>query len=85
MINQFYYYKGIINYHRTDDLRPGSLPNGTEVLLQVLWMADEDERFAGQWIFQPSSGTGWLPQCDLIIESEITREEYNKSFQKRDQ
>ena len=77
MVEQYKYYKGKIKYHRTDDLRPESLPNGSEVHLQAMWIADDDERYAGDVIFQPAEEHHWLPERDLEILFEITFDEYN--------
>lgn len=76
MAEQYKYYKGRIKYHRTDDLRPESLPNGSEVHLQAMWIAEDDERFAGDMIFQPAEEHHWLPERDLEILNEITFDEY---------
>ena len=70
------YYKGKINYHRTDDLKSESLPNGTEVHLQASFICDEDQKFAGQIAFSLAESNKWLPECVLIITEQITFEEY---------
>ena len=78
MIEKYKYYKGIINYHKCDDLKSEALPNGSIVHLKYMWTASEDEQFSGDIIFQPAEGIYWIPQRDLQILHEITSEEYNK-------
>ena len=80
MAEQHKYYKGKIKYHRTDDLRQGSLPYGSVVHLKALWIAADDERFAGDMIFQPAEEHHWLPERDLEILSEITYDEYYREL-----
>jgi hypothetical protein len=48
------------------------------VYLQTIWIADYDEKFPGQMIFQSTEGIYRIPEWDLIITEEITREDYNK-------
>lgn len=62
----------------TCNLNPNKLLKGIEEHLQVIWIVDYDEKFAGQMIFQPTEGVYWIPECDLIITVEITFKEINK-------
>lgn len=73
---QFKYYRAKIKYHRTDDLRPDALPDGSEVYVCCLWIADENERYAGEYIFSVAGSEWKLPGRDLILEKEVRREEY---------
>lgn len=66
-IIQFAKYRVRIQYHRTDDLQPGALPNGTELIARAMWRADDGEKFAGDWIFEPDGKGLWLPERDLEI------------------
>lgn len=75
-ITQYKTYKATIDYHRTDDLKPESLKNGSEILIEALWIADKEENYAGDWIFMPAIAPHWLPERDLKILQEIDREEY---------
>ena len=76
---QFCYYKGKINYHRTDDLNPDALPNGSVVHLQYSWIGDDDSPFGGQKIYVVAENGHWLPECDLIITERVTYEDYLKA------
>jgi len=46
----------------TCNLNPNTLLKGIEVHLQVIWIVDYDEKFAGQTIFQPKEGVYWIPE-----------------------
>lgn len=70
-IQQFKKYKARIKYHRTDDLQPDALPDGMELIVWAMWMADDGEKFAGEWIFEPEDRGLWLPECDLEIMGEV--------------
>jgi len=60
-------YKVRINYLRTDDLGPDAAPNGSVTIAQALWIAEDRERFAGDVIFQPANGVGWIPQREIEV------------------
>lgn len=66
-IRQFKTYRARIRYHRTDDLKPDALPDGIAVTVRAMWQQGDDEKFPGQWIFEPLWGGYWLPECDLEI------------------
>lgn len=66
-IEQYKKYSARIRYHRTDDMQPDALPNGTELIVRALWIADPDEKFAWDWIFEPIDRGYWLPERDLQI------------------
>ena len=66
-IEQFKIYRARIRYHRMDDLKPDALPDGICLTVRAMWMADDDEKFAGQWIFEPVERGYWLPECDLEL------------------
>lgn len=70
-IQQFKKYKARIKYHRTDDLQPDALPDGLELIVRAMWMAEPDEKFAGEWIFEPVERGYWLPERDLEIMHEV--------------
>ena len=70
-------YKGIVKYHRIDDLQEGSPKNGSIVHLDAMWIADSDERFAGDVILRPAESCYWLPERDVDITEEISRAEYD--------
>lgn len=63
-------YRARIRYHRTDDLQPDALPDGTELIVWAMWIADDDENFAGEWIFEPVERGYWLPERDLEFLTE---------------
>ena len=67
------YYTARIKYHRTDDLKPDTLPDGNDVHVQALWIDDE-----GEVIFSVAESYYNLPQKDLIDFKSSTREEYLK-------
>lgn len=74
-------YKARIQYHRTDDLRPETLarlPEGTLVDVLALWVADDGEKFAGDMIFSTDADPYWIPERDLILIEEITRQGNHK-------
>lgn len=73
---QFKYYSARIKYHRTDDLRDGVLPDNTHVLVQALWIADNDEMFKNQMIFSIATSSYIFPHSDLLLLSEIRKEVY---------
>lgn len=77
-LKPYCYYKGKVNYHRTDDLKPDALPNGTEVHLQYLWVCDEDSMFDGDIAFEAAESVYWLTERDLIITEQITFDEFIK-------
>jgi hypothetical protein len=81
-IEQYKCYNAKIEYKRTDDLRPEALPNGSNVIVKALWIADENENYAGQWIMMPANGHHWLPQCDLIIKEEVPYDVYRTEEKK---
>jgi hypothetical protein len=83
MIEQFKFYKARIDYSTTHDLRENTLPNGSLTHLQSLWIADYDERFSGDMIFQPAESPFWIPERDLNILNEITKEEFYDIQSKR--
>ena len=70
-IEQYKKYVARIRYHRTDDLQPDALPDGTELLVRALWVAEPEEKFAGEWIFEPADRGLWLPERDLEIIQEV--------------
>ncbi len=70
-IEQLKYYKAKVNYHRVDDLKPDSLPNGSEIIVQALWRAGEDEKYPGDWVFS-SDGYNY-PARDLMIISNVSK------------
>lgn len=71
-IQQFKKYQARIKYHRTDDLQPDALPDGLELIVRAMWIAEPDEKFAGDWIFEPVERGYWLPERDLEIMHEIS-------------
>ena len=79
IIQQLSKYKAFVNYHRTDDLKPNTVPNHTTIYVQALWIAEEHENFSGEWLFMPLNNnlewhekyTYWLPQRDLSILSKV--------------
>jgi len=75
-IEQFKFYKAIIDYSTTHDLRENTLPNGSLTHVQSLWIAEPDERFSGDMIFQPAESPFWIPERDLKDLIEITKEEF---------
>lgn len=70
-IQQYAKYRARIRYHRTDDLQPEALPDGTELTVRAMWIADDDEKFAGEWIFEPVDRGLLLPERDLEIIEEV--------------
>jgi hypothetical protein len=66
-IEQYGYYRGFLNYQRTDNLRPGFLPIGTTVHLQALWIAENNEMYAGQMIYSSAEIPFLIPEEDLVI------------------
>lgn len=67
MIEVYKTYRARIKYHRTDDLLPDSLPDGTEITVRALFKSDENDRYPGQWTFEVDGSEYWLPECDLEI------------------
>jgi len=77
-VELYNYYNAVINYHRTDDLKPDVTPNESETIVSCVWIADENEKFAGEYIFTDAK-TGYnMPLRDLNLISESTFEEYYK-------
>jgi len=76
VIQKYGYYKAKIKYHRTDDLRPKALPDGSDVHVNAVWIAEEGERFEGDMIFSVAEDYHNLPQRDLIIGEQITHEAF---------
>ena len=70
-IQQYKKYKARIKYHRTDDLQPDALPDGMELIVRAMWIQDNGEKFAGDWIFEPEDRGLWLPERDLEIMHEV--------------
>jgi hypothetical protein len=35
-----------------------------------MWIADDDEKFSGEWIFEPVERGYWLPERDLEFLTE---------------
>jgi hypothetical protein len=75
-IEQFKYYTAIINYHKINDLKENTLPNRTKVYVRPVWKAEDDEKFAGDWIFEIAENEYWLPERDLSDFKESTYEEF---------
>ena len=61
------YYRAKIKYHRTNDLKPNSLPDNSIILIRADWIAEKGEKFEGEFIFTPAITGLWLPQRDLEI------------------
>lgn len=66
-IEQYRKYAARIKYHRSDNLKPDSAPDGTNVTVTAMWLSGDDEPCPGQWVFLPDDGGYWLPECDLEI------------------
>ncbi len=72
-------YKAVANYHRTDDLKPNTPQNGSEIYVEVLWKCEEDESFPGEWVFHVLNDNlewsekfpYWIPEWDLIIKEKV--------------
>lgn len=77
-LEQYKFYRAKINWHRTDDLAEYAPDNNEEVLVHALWIADEDEKFNGDWMLQMSRYLGLIPERDLEIIKEITIEEFEE-------
>ena len=75
-IKQFGRYNAVVNYHRTDDLKPNTPNNKQNVIVEACWIAYK-ENFEGDWIFKvldehlqwDRSYPYWLPERDLNILS----------------
>ena len=75
-IKQHHYYRAQINYHRTDDLKKHAAPNGEKVLVYACWVADDDERYSGDFIFSIARYIFNIPERDLEITQEIDLKTY---------
>jgi len=76
-IEQFDCFKAKVKYHRTDDLKKGAPKNGSIVYIQAVWTAQENEKFATQWIFEVVDSMYWLPECDLELIESIEFKKYS--------
>lgn len=70
------FYKLLVKYHRTDDLREGAVPNGSTIFANAVWIADNDENFSGDVIFQPAECSFWIPERDVEVIEEIPFKQY---------
>jgi len=75
-IEKYEKYKVKLNYHRMDDLRDGVTPNGETTIVEAVWVAEDDEQFAGEQIFIDGKTGYHLPMRDIIILEKSTSEEY---------
>jgi len=64
------------NYKRTDDLKEGSPPNHTEILVQILWQSTDEDPYPNDFVFMPSRYKWWIPERDLKILEKVSSEEY---------
>lgn len=76
-IEQFDCFVAWINYHRTDDLKTNALDDGDKVHVMALWIAEPDDNFAGDWIFEVAESMYTLPQRDLEFIKRISSKEYH--------
>jgi len=82
-IQQFACFKATVNYHRTDDLKDNVAPDKANVLVQALWIAEDDENFNGDWIFDVAEYKYNLPQRDLVLLEKIDINIFHKkTFEK---
>lgn len=74
-IRRFKKYKAVLNYHRTDDLRPNTPEDKQSVIVEACWVAEDGENFEGDWIFKvldenlewDKKYPYWIPERDLNI------------------
>ena len=76
-IQRFGKYSAVVDYHRTDDLKPNTPNNKENVIVEACWIAGDGENFEGDWIFifldehlqWDRNYPHWIPERDLNIVS----------------